>query len=70
MIIVYGAEWCQPCKRVKAHLDKSGKEYIFKDISIEENSEELNGLGFKSIPLVVSGDITISGYNPEELNKL
>lgn len=70
MITIYGASWCGPCKRVKAHLEKIGKEYVYKDISIEENVEELKNFGYSSIPLIVSGETHISGYKPEELDKL
>lgn len=69
-IVIYGAQWCNPCKKVKAHLDKSGKEYTFKDIDVEENANELRGLGFSSVPVIVCGDTIIQGFNPEALDKL
>lgn len=69
-IIVYGAGHCNPCRRTKAHLDSKGKKYTYKDITEEQNAEELKAMGFNSIPLVVCGDVKISGFNPEALDKL
>lgn len=69
-IIMYGAQWCNPCRQVKAKLIQLNKEYTFKDIDNEENAEELKKLGYSSIPVVIKGDVIIRGYVPDALEKL
>jgi glutaredoxin len=38
--IVYGAEWCGPCKRAKAHLKKRGVVIDYRDIDRDPSSRQ------------------------------
>ncbi len=69
-IVLFGAGHCMPCRKTKAYLESKGKEYTYLDVTVEENAEKLKSYGVNSIPFIVKGDITISGYNPEALDKL
>ncbi len=56
MIKVYSAEWCQPCKQVKALLDKNNINYEVVDI--DSNSEEARALGIRGIPTLINDEGT------------
>ena len=48
--IIYGAEWCAPCKTLKAKLDSEGVEYEYRDVDEKKWSRHLADLGVRSIP--------------------
>jgi glutaredoxin-like protein NrdH len=52
-------------------LDKNGVEYTTIDIT--ENQEAYNkvvGMGFMSAPVVISGDQSWAGFQPDLINSL
>lgn len=51
-IVLYTADYCNHCKVVKMYLDAKGIEYETKDVTLDENKEELGKMGFMSIPVL------------------
>ena len=51
MIIVYSSSTCPKCKVLKMKLDKAGIEY-----QVNENIEEMNAIGIKTIPMMQVDD--------------
>jgi glutaredoxin-like protein NrdH len=55
----------------KRMLDKIGVEYSTVDIT--EDSEALEmilGVGFQAAPVVISGDLSWAGFQPDKINLL
>jgi glutaredoxin len=38
--VVYGADWCGPCKKAKAHLKKRGVVIDYRDIDRDPGSRQ------------------------------
>ena len=51
MITVYSSSTCPKCKVLKMKLDKAGIEY-----QVNENIEEMNAIGIKTIPMMQVDD--------------
>lgn len=49
--VLFTAEWCSFCKRLKPHTDKYDIEYL--DIDLPENLSKLQELGLQTIPTLV-----------------
>jgi glutaredoxin-like protein NrdH len=52
-------------------MDKNGISYTTVDIT--ENPDALNmilGMGFSSAPVVISGDLSWAGFQPDKINLL
>lgn len=65
MIEVIGSPTCQPCKMVKAILDKQGTEYTYH--SIGEEPSHLPQV--RSVPAIFK-DGTLVGYGVNAVKKL
>ncbi len=75
-VIIYGAEWCQPCHQAAAYLKKLGVAHVVKDVeedeaAAREMSEKLERIGRRggSIPIIdVAGQILV-GYSRSEIDR-
>ena len=71
MTTVYTKPSCVQCDMTKRMLDKIGVEYSTVDIT--EDSEALEmilGVGFQAAPVVISGDLSWAGFQPDKINLL
>jgi glutaredoxin-like protein NrdH len=52
-------------------LDKNGIEYITIDITENQEAyDKVVAMGFRSAPVVISGDQSWSGFQPDKINSL
>lgn len=59
--VLIGAEWCNPCKRVKTFLDNRGIDYVYVDVDTEEGMGLAKDWSIRTVPsMEVDGNI-ISG---------
>lgn len=71
MTVVYTKPSCVQCEQTKKLLDKNGVEYTTVDISQDQEAfDMLLNMGFKAAPVVISGDQSWAGFNPEKINAL
>ena len=71
MTTVYTKPSCVQCDMTKRYMDKNGIAYSTVDIT--ENPEALDmilGMGFSSAPVVISGDLSWAGFQPDKINLL
>jgi glutaredoxin-like protein NrdH len=72
-VTVYTNPNCTQCEMTKRYLDKEGIPYTVEDLQAESNYDKLVEFvnqGFKSAPIVVTGNDTWSGYKIEKLKGL
>ena len=69
-IIVYTSSTCPKCLMVKNYLKSKGIDFEPRDIANPYNMDELEKLGFSSIPVISYEDTTILGFDPNAMNKL
>lgn len=76
-IVVYSAEWCGVCARLKDYFDRAGVEYTVKDIDDDPGAkEELEaklaaaGGSFKAIPVTDVRGQLVEGLRVRQLNQL
>lgn len=64
MYTVYSKDGCPYCARAKELLDILGEDYEVKDLTIEENRNEMleRVPGVKTIPQIFKDDQYIGGY--------
>jgi len=71
MTTVYSKPACVQCDMTKKMLDKNGIEYTVVDITEDLQAyEKIVGMGFMSVPVVISGDVAWAGFQPEKINSL
>jgi glutaredoxin-like protein NrdH len=71
MPTVYTLPSCVQCDATKRFLAKIGVAYNTVDLSSDtEAYEYIKGLGFSSAPVVVFGDESWSGFQPDKLSAL
>lgn len=71
MTTVYTNPNCVQCEQTKRFLDL--KEIPYEVVDLSEDEEALKmvlGLGYRSAPVVISGDEHWSGFRLEKLNSL
>tara|TARA_R110002012_G_scaffold141503_2_gene299234 strand:- start:7175 stop:7432 length:258 start_codon:yes stop_codon:yes gene_type:complete len=66
-VVVYGAEWCEPCRKVKEELEAADVPYIFRDIESNLVAKQHALSVQKTIPLVEieargNNSVVIGGY--------
>jgi len=66
-VVVYGAEWCEPCRKVKEELEAADVPYIFRDINSNLVAKQHALSVQKTIPLVEieannGNRVVIGGY--------
>lgn len=70
-ITVFSKNNCMQCKMTKRFLEEAGAD--FEDINIDEHPEKVDyvkGLGFTAAPVIESGEVVFSGFQPEKLKTL
>jgi glutaredoxin-like protein NrdH len=71
MTTVYVKPSCVQCDMTKRYLDKNGIAYNTVDITQDlEALEMVLGMGFSSAPVVISGELSFAGFQPDKLNLL
>jgi len=71
MTTVYTKNNCVQCDATKRMMDKLGVEY--DTVNISDNPEELDKLiemGYRAAPVVVAGDESWAGFQPEKITAL
>lgn len=70
-VVVYHSPKCPVCGNLKQYFDHVGFKYIEKNIDTSDVfATEFESLGFKSIPLIVTSDKVVIGFNKSEVDKL
>jgi len=58
--VLIGAEWCNPCKRVKSFLDNRGIDYVYVDVDTEEGMGLAKDWSIRTVPsMEVDGNIIV-----------
>lgn len=71
-ITIYSKNNCMQCKMSKKFLLENGATDI-EEINLDEHPEQIDyvkSLGFSSAPVIVSGDLAFSGFQPAKLKEL
>jgi len=71
MTTVYTKPACVQCEQTKKLLDKNGVEYTTIDISKDQEAfEKIVSMGFMSAPVVISGNDSWAGFQPDKINAI
>jgi len=71
MTTVYSKPACVQCDQTKKMLDKRGIQYNTVDITQDEEAYEMIvKMGFLSVPVVISGDQSWAGFQPDKINSI
>ena len=71
MTTVYTKPACVQCEQTKKLLDKNGVEYTVVDITQDQEAfEKVVSMGFASAPVVISGDQSWAGFQPDKINSI
>ena len=71
MTVVYTKPNCVQCDQTKRMLDKNGTEYTTVDITQDLDAYDMVvKMGFMSAPVVISGDKSWAGFQPDNINSL
>lgn len=71
MVTVLTKPNCQQCKMTKRDLDRSGVEYVIRDLSTDADALALaKELGHLSAPIVIADGESWSGYRPDKIAAL
>ena len=67
-VVVYGANWCGPCQKVKEELEAAGIQYVFRDIDSNPTFKQYVADIQNTIPMVQvesnhGNCVTIGGYH-------
>ena len=66
-LVLYAADWCPYCRQARQYLKSQGIAYTEINIDTQDGSqafEAASGNGRRGIPLLVSGQRQIRGFNP------
>lgn len=71
MTKVYSRPNCVQCDATKRHLLKLGLEFEEIDLTEDIGSyQELVGMGFQAIPVVITENDSWAGYQPDKIEGL
>lgn len=71
MITVYSAPGCAQCVGVKKSIESLGLAYKEVDVRADADAEQyIRGLGYQSLPVVVSGGLHFAGFRPDKIRQL
>jgi glutaredoxin-like protein NrdH len=71
MTTVYTKPACVQCDQTKKLLDKNGVEYTTIDISEDQEAfDKIVAMGFMSAPVVISGNDSWAGFQPDKINAI
>jgi mycoredoxin len=71
-VVIYSTSWCPACKVAKSYMD--GKGISYRDVDVEKSPEgaaeyrRLGGNG--SVPFIVVGEKTMTGFNAQQLEAM
>jgi len=70
-VVLYGADWCADCRRLKYIMDKHGIAYDYKDADEEANKTEMLALNGNqtTIPTIVIDQEALTNPDNDELVK-
>ena len=70
-VTVYSKPNCPQCTQTKKKLEQKGIAFEVIDISQDKKAAHtLNDLGYRQVPVVVSGEKHWSGFRPDLLSAL
>lgn len=69
-IRVYTKPDCRQCDMTKRLLDREGVSYVTEDLTDEGNLAAAKALGHTSAPVVVVGEESWAGFQPEKIKAL
>ena len=70
-VTVFSKPACVQCDATYRALDKKGIAYTVVDISADALAlERVRALGHLQAPVVVAGDVSWSGFRPDQINAL
>ena len=71
MITVYTKPSCVQCEQTKKLLTKNGLEFETIDITQDtEAYDKVVAMGFLAAPVVVAGENSWAGFQPDKINEL
>lgn len=71
MITVYSKPACVQCEQTKKLLTKNGLEFETIDITQDEEAyNKVVEMGFMSAPVVIAGEDSWAGFQPDKINGL
>jgi glutaredoxin-like protein NrdH len=71
MITVYSKPACVQCEQTKKLLTKNGLEFDVIDITQDEEAyNKVVEMGFMSAPVVIAGEDSWAGFQPDKINGL
>ena len=71
MTTVYTKPACVQCEQTKKLLDRNGVEYSVVDITKDpEAYDKIIAMGFMAAPVVISGDDSWAGFQPDKINAI
>lgn len=71
MITVYSKPACPQCLFTKKHLEGLGVPHTVIDVTTDANAlDHVRGLGYTSVPVVVTDTGHWSGFRPDRLDGL
>lgn len=70
-VTVYSKPNCPQCTQTKKKLEQKGIAFEVIDISQDKNAAQtITDLGYRQVPVVVSGEKHWSGFRPDLLSAL
>lgn len=70
-ITVYSKPKCVQCDATIKALDVIGSSYRVVDVSSDTNAfESIKSMGYRQVPVVVTGEQHWSGFRPDMIKKL
>jgi glutaredoxin-like protein NrdH len=70
-VTVYSKPNCPQCTQTKKKLEQKGIAFEVIDISQDKKAAQtVNDLGYRQVPVVVSGEKHWSGFRPDLLSAL
>lgn len=70
-VTVYSKPNCHQCTQTKKKLEQKGIAFEVIDISQDKNAAQIvTDLGYRQVPVVVSGEKHWSGFRPDLLSAL
>lgn len=71
MTTVYTKPACVQCEQTKKLLDRNGVKYDLVDITKDaEAYDKIVAMGFMAAPVVISGDDSWAGFQPDKINSI
>jgi len=69
-VVVYVTSWCDVCAAAREHLDVRGIDYVARDIEASPEAYDAYRArgGTGAVPMIVIGDETLMGFNPETVD--